>query len=170
MISNFSLKQHFQFSLWSELFPHRAGWSAAASSVSALLWLSRLRLSGVEALWNSARLLHQRSLWRVNRRWLPAEVKNKPSTILSLHSSPLSSTSPPAAVFLHTLSISLHSPLQISIHCLQFCYSISLISSPSFFFYCIVSSSDLQRLCFHIFSLLFFLTFISHPFPFLQFL
>lgn len=129
MISNFSLKQHFQFSLWSEV----PGWVISTPSRLKRGGVLRLRsavtialrLCGVEALWNPARLLQQGSLWRVNRRWLPAEVKNK---------SPSSSSS--TLLFspqhLHLLLCSFTPSLSLFTHRYRF-LSIALISSPSFF-------------------------------------
>lgn len=154
MISNFSLKQHFQFSLWSEV----PGWVISTPSRlkrgggGGVLRLRSavtiaLRLGGVEALWNPARLLHEGSLRRVTRRWLPAEVKNKslPSSASTLLSSPqhlhlpLRSFTPSPSLFTHRCRFLFHRLDLLSI----------------FLSNCIVSSSDLRRLCFHIFSLLF---------------
>lgn len=154
MISNFSLKQHFQFSLWSEV----PGWVISTPSRlkrgggGGVLRLRSAvtiapRLGGVEALWNPARLLHEGSLRRVNRRWLPAEVKNKslPSSASTLLSSPqhlhllLRSFTPSPSLFTHRCRFLFHRLDLLSI----------------FLSNCIVSSSDLRRLCFHIFSLLF---------------
>lgn len=151
MISNFSLKQHFQFSLWSEV----PGWVISTPSRLKRGGVLRLRsavtialrLGGVEALWNPARLLHEGSLRRVNRRWLPAEVKNKslPSSASTLLSSPqhlhllLRSFTPSPSLFTHRCRFLFHRLDLLSI----------------FLSNCIVSSSDLRRLCFHIFSLLF---------------
>lgn len=154
MISNFSLKQHFQFSLWSEV----PGWVISTPSRlkrgggGGVLRLRSavtiaLRLGGVEALWNPARLLHEGSLRRVNRRWLPAEVKNKslPSSASTLLSSPqhlhllLRSFTPSPSLFTHRCRFLFHRLDLLSI----------------FLSNCIVSSSDLRRRCFHIFSLLF---------------
>lgn len=153
MISNFSLKQHFQFSLWSEV----PGWVISTPSRlkrgggGGVLRLRSAvtiapRLGGVEALWNPARLLHEGSLRRVNRRWLPAEVKNKslPSSASTLLSSPqhlhllLRSFTPSPSLFTHRYRFLFHRLDLLSI----------------FLSNCIVSSSDLRRLCFHIFSLL----------------
>lgn len=154
MISNFSLKQHFQFSLWSEVpgwvisTPSRLkrGGSGGVLRLRSAVTIAP-RLGGVEALWNPARLLHEGSLRRVNRRWLPAEVKNKslPSSASTLLSSPqhlhllLRSFTPSPSLFTHRYRFLFHRLDLLSI----------------FLSNCIVSSSDLRRLCFHIFSLLF---------------
>lgn len=155
MISNFSLKQHFQFSLWSEVpgwvisTPSRLKRGGGGGGVLRLrsAVTIALRLGGVEALWNPARLQHEGSLRRVNRRWLPAEVKNKslPSSASTLLSSPqhlhllLRSFTPSPSLFTHRYRFLFHRLDLLSI----------------FLSNCIVSSSDLRRLCFHIFSLLF---------------
>lgn len=83
----------------------------------------------------------------MNRRWLPAEVKNKslPSSASTLLSSPqhlhllLRSFTPSPSLFTHRCRFLFHRLDLLSI----------------FLSNCIVSSSDLRRLCFHIFSLLF---------------